>query len=1078
VVRRIQANDKAKDAAKAGTFGAVKHLIDTDGDGRMDKAEVWADRLPPCYGICPARGGVIVACAPDIVFLADRDKDGKAEVRETLFTGFAVGALERGVNAPQWGPDNWIYFGRGHGGGRITGPHLAAAVNLPNTDFRIKSDGSAIEPVTGGTHTIGFTFSAEGERFVTNTQTPAIQIAPLPWRYLARNPDAAVGNIEHRCAADGKTFPASLPHPWRTRRAEDPGFAKFYTDRYGVAESAPNGFFTSACSPLVYQDRLLPGLTGHLLCCEPAQNLIHRGILSRNGLRMELRRPASEGQTEFLASTDPWFHPIALSHSPDGSIWIVDFYREIIEDYSAIPRYLQQQYGLINGHQHGRIWKLTARDAPSSSPVSLGRLNNSELVAELASPLFWRRQTARRLLIERQAKETTQRIQELLTRANDPAIVLNLIYTLDGLSGLEVTQLEKLLAHDAPAVRIHALRASEKWLNKHPSLLDRTFQLARDSRIEVRLQAALTLGEVQDNRVLPTLADLALEPEANPWLRQAVLTSLAGRGDRMLAELLTRERSAEGAQRLLQARRFLESLTAAIAARRDPMELSRAVSYLAAASNAELQAVCLQGILSRFEDATTKLRLDDAARDALKSLEKSSVQRVRGLSRALRVVWQLETEQQRNDRLSIAVDDLRNVQASSESRLAAVAELALERDAKITQSLVDAFDSGTPRVQEAILAALFTRKERLPILMSAIESSAIPAAALNAVQRRALLEHNDRTLRARAARWLAANRRIPAETLERFTTALQMKGDALKGEVVFRAKCATCHRAHGLGAEVGPDLTAEFQRRPETILNDILVPSDSIAAGYATYSVETATGQVFSGVLALETANSLTLRTAEGKEQIVLTKDVERLASTGVSMMPENLADSLQPNEVADVIAFLSRAPEQLVLIDEDPGFVKKLDQGDGAAELTRDDPFSGVASLRITPPQRYSAQIPGWSYRIREHPAAGEFRYLRFAWKAPQAKGVMIELADNGRWPAAESARLRYFSGQNLTGWQAVRVSSELPGEWVVVTRDLWKDHGDCTLTGIAPTAIGGVAYFDRILLLRTLTSTAHGER
>src|SRR2546425_7205309 len=115
-VRRVQADEKFKRAAKAGTYGVVKLLRDTNGDGRMDKADVWATNLPPIYGLVPARGGVIVACAPDIVFLADRDGDGKAETRDVLFTGFPTGELERGINAPQWGADGWIYFGRGWGG--------------------------------------------------------------------------------------------------------------------------------------------------------------------------------------------------------------------------------------------------------------------------------------------------------------------------------------------------------------------------------------------------------------------------------------------------------------------------------------------------------------------------------------------------------------------------------------------------------------------------------------------------------------------------------------------------------------------------------------------------------------------------------------------------------------------------------------------------------------------------------------------------------------------------------------------------------------------------------------------------
>src|SRR6266513_4213753 len=98
-VRRVQADERFKLAAKAGTFGVVKLLRDTNGDGRMDAAQVWATNLPPIYGLVPARGGIIVACAPDIVFLADHDDDGKAETREVLFTGFPTGELERGINA-------------------------------------------------------------------------------------------------------------------------------------------------------------------------------------------------------------------------------------------------------------------------------------------------------------------------------------------------------------------------------------------------------------------------------------------------------------------------------------------------------------------------------------------------------------------------------------------------------------------------------------------------------------------------------------------------------------------------------------------------------------------------------------------------------------------------------------------------------------------------------------------------------------------------------------------------------------------------------------------------------------------
>ena len=378
------------------------------------------------------------------MFLADRDGDGKAEVRETLFTGFATGPLERGVNCPIWSVDNWIYIGGGHSGGKITGPHLAQSVELPNSDFRIKADGSAIEPVPGRTHTIGHTMTAAGERFVTSTGTPGIFVAPIEWRYLARNPDVAIGGLEMNAADDEKSYPTSRPHPWRTRRADDPGFSKYYTDHYGVAviraERLPHvGLFAARLS----RWGVVRVSTAN---CSPAnrrQNFIHRSLIQRDGVALRLTREKTESQREFLASSDPWFHPIALAIAPDGTVCIVDFYREIIEDYSAIPRYLQQQYGLVAGREHGRLWRLTHVFATESDSADMSKLSAAQLVAEVKSKNYWRRRTAQRLLVEKQDKSITRDLSLLVRESKRLEPVLAALYALDGLG--------TLTAHDVTA---------------------------------------------------------------------------------------------------------------------------------------------------------------------------------------------------------------------------------------------------------------------------------------------------------------------------------------------------------------------------------------------------------------------------------------------------------------------------------------------------------------------------------------------------------------------------------------------------------------------------------------------------
>jgi putative membrane-bound dehydrogenase-like protein len=527
VVRRLPAPSEAQRKAKEAQHGVVKRLKDIDGDGRMDKADVWADDLPPCLGIVPAGDGVIVTAEPDVIFLADRDGDGKAEIRETLFTGFKVGMLERRINQPKWGPDGWIYAGRGHGG-RITGPRLAKPVQLPGSDFRFRPDGSAIEPVTGGTSTIGWTFTGTGHRFTATTVAPGIFIAPIPWHYLTRNPKVAIRGVGQRAAGYQKIHQISKPHPWRTRREKDPGFFKYYNQRYGDSESIAAGYFTAACSPLVYRDNALPGLKGNYLVCEPATNIVHRAIIQQDGTFLRLERHPQEPKTEFLASRDTWFHPISLTHDPGGAIAIVDFYREIIEDYSAIPRYLQQQYELDHGKDHGRIWRLVHKDMPKPPDPDMAKLDAVGLAKETGSPYHWRRETARRLLVERATLSPDAiRIMEKLAAnsTNNRETVTNALHTLSGLDRISPSPLLSSLNHADFGVRVHALRHSEPWIDRSQQVLDKVVSMTGDANALVLLQLALTLGESNSGEARKALELLVKDHAGIRWMKEAVASS-------------------------------------------------------------------------------------------------------------------------------------------------------------------------------------------------------------------------------------------------------------------------------------------------------------------------------------------------------------------------------------------------------------------------------------------------------------------------------------------------------------------------------------------------------------------------
>ncbi len=672
-VRRVEADDRFKKAALAGTYGVVKRLRDTDGDGRMDIADIWTTNLPPAYGIIAARGGVIVACAPDIVFLADRDGDGKPEVREVLFTGFRVGEMWRGINSPQWGADGWIYFARGWGGSKITGPHLAEAVTLPDSDFRIRADGTAIEPVTGASGTFGFAVTESGDRFTENTTVPAIYVAPLPWHYLIRNPNAAVRSLE-AATGDPHAYSLSKPHPWRQKRADDPEYFKYYNSRYGAAESEADGWFTAACGPLVYRDSVLPGLTGQYFVCEPSGNLIHRARIEKNGSALTIHRLETEQKSEFAATSDQWSHPINLTHGPDGSIWVTDYYREIIEDYSAIPRHLQQQYGVYAGHDQGRIHRLTHRDATPVSTPDLGAMDSKSLTKELGSPLLWRRQTAQRLLVERRALDAAGPIREFLIHpSTPPAVLISALRTLDQLGALVPKDLIPYVGYPDDAVRVHALQIGDRWLAQAEGreLLEAVLTASRaESDPRVKVQFALSLGETQDPRAFSRLTEFAEDVRHIRWMDAAVLSSIHNREVEMLRNIIGKPESPVG---------FLSAVAQAIAASRSESKLVEALR-LADGAPAAVQSALLGGLAQGRKNAPRKPLNDKAALAVMAILGASPESGVRKSTQALEETFLPSAEEEET---LIHAGVLPPVQAVSDELFATyVAALGQPRDLK------------------------------------------------------------------------------------------------------------------------------------------------------------------------------------------------------------------------------------------------------------------------------------------------------------------------------------------------------------------------------------------------------------
>ena len=936
-VRRIRwerVGGRIAEQAKQGQFGTVKLLVDSDGDGRMDKAHVWADRLPPCYGMLPLRDGLLVVCAPDILFLADRDGDGRAEVRETLLTGFRREFIERGINNPRWGLDNWIYVGSGGDGGTVTGPNLKTPVKLGRTDFRIRPDGSAIEPVTGTVRTFGWGMNAMGDRFTTAGGTPVSANLPLPYRYLGRNPFVASPAVAYTASNYNRVFGISPPHPWRVVRGRDPNWVKFYGQR-----ETSGGYFTSGCGTEIYQGRLFPReMVGQLFCCEPSNNVIHRSVLTLDGSAYRARRAANESRSEFLASADPWFRPVNLRVGPDGAMYIVDMYREIVEDYSAIPRFLQQRYGLSGGRKLGRIWRLIPEKARLRPAIDWQGASNEVLLAALGDENAWRRFTAQRVLIGRGGRAAAGGLAEMVRQAPSAAGRLHALYTLDGLGALRPSEIAAALKDPDPGVRLHGLQLSERVLPDNADTVARVARLAASAEPRLRLQVVLTLGESKTTAADASLLELARRFGHEQWMSAAILSGSRDRAGGLLAGLLSGKTVGQGGRELVG------PLAATLGGRRRVSEWAPVLEAVAP-HDVAVKTACLKGLASGLAGSAEKLEGVEPAWPALARLVADRSPSVRHLAIGLAsrlgfggrpaIRREMKRAIARAQDIRVAIPDrLSAVRllafASYEQtaatfrklldpgqpldlQLTAVASMNALTDRQAVRAMLAGWSRYTPRLRKDVLDAVMSREDRLPVLLDALEKKTVAVSEMNASRRERLMAARDSKV-AKRARQLFAERPLEAELrarVARYQKALKGKRNLERGREVFARHCLACHRLKKEGHAVGPDLGGVIKKPDEAILLEFLNPSATIEPAYQSYTVVTNAGRIFTGTMAAESATSLTLRKEKGLTDTVLRKEIESVKASAVSMMPSNLYEKISPTEIADAIAYLRQALSQ-----------------------------------------------------------------------------------------------------------------------------------------------------------------------
>jgi len=470
---------------------------DTDGDGVYDKHTVFADKLILPRMVLPLeRGKAIIGETDtnDLYLWTDTNNDGVADKKERIFEGGPRGGnMEHQPSGLIWSADNWLY------------------TTYNAYRLRWTAQGLIKEPTAANGGQWGVTqddwgkqwfVNAGGEKGPVNFQTPIAYGA---------------FNVANQFAPDfDVVWPASVGIP-----DVQGGDRRFRPEDFTL------NHFTATCGGEVYRgDRLPAELRGNLFFGEPVGRLLRRTVIDvRDGLSY-LSNPYDK--SEFLRSTDPLFRPIQAANAPDGTLYIVDMYRGIIQEGNWVNKgsYLRgivQQHSLDKQTSRGRIWRLVHDTTKRGPQPAMSKETSAQLVAHLGHPNGWWRDTAQKLLVLKQDQSV---VPTLITMANqdlNPLARFHALWTLEGLNAATPELIRAKLRDQHPQVRAAAIRVSESLYKAgDKSLLPEVLALSKDADATVAIQSFLTAKRL----------------EVPDWKKsiEALATANAGLGVRTIAD--------------------------------------------------------------------------------------------------------------------------------------------------------------------------------------------------------------------------------------------------------------------------------------------------------------------------------------------------------------------------------------------------------------------------------------------------------------------------------------------------------------------------------------------------------------
>lgn len=893
-------------------------LEDADHDGRAEKPRVFIDTVQRLTSVEIVRGGVWLMCPPQLLFVPDADGDDVPDGEpRVMLDGFTVadGGYHNLANGLKWGPDGWLYGRCGHScPGKLGRPGTPDEQRIPihGGIWRFHPERKTVEVLTHGTtNPWGFDWDRHGEGFFVNTVTGHLWHL-IPGAHLVDSNPSPNRSIYQRMDTIADHWHFDRGSGWKKSVA---GAA----DAFGGGHAHVGAMIYQADQwPEEYRDKLF--------------------TLNFHGRRANVERLERKGsgyvgkhQPDVFFSQDPFFRGIEITAGPDGSAYILD-YSDTGECHESTG--IHRSSGRIFKISHGEPVKPDLGDLAEVTAEGVGRL--------LEHPNTWYFRQLQKLSI---GEGVAGRLSSASPSTRDRLRRMSLLFTRGQLSR---ERLLEGLADPDPHVRATSIRY---LLDGYP--IDTItgplphFQQCSDPAILAVLTDRARHDDSAFVRLVLASSLQRIAPKEREGLAIALLAHAADAGDVALPAMvwfgiipLGREdpaalvRIAKGCQWPDTLRWISRDLAGRIGS--DGKPLSDLLSVVGGSQRpAVLQGVgeALKGwrkaaepesweaFAAAFTDPAERDLLremgavfgDDLALEELKAIARDGSAPVGRRKAALGTLID-----HRPDDLRALCESLLEVKGLGTT---AVRGLAGFDDPAVGELLVRSLDKLEASERAAVVGTLASRVSFATTLLSEVAAGRIARGEITAFQARQIRALGDEALSKQLSEIWGDVRETGQEKAKtiaalksRLTTGELAKADLSRGRVLYETNCAACHRLHGGGGDLGPDLTGSGRGNLDYLLENVVDPGAAVSAGYRLHLVTLKDGRVISGILAGQSERTLRLR-LPGQEFTVERSEVAKQEVAATSMMPEGLLLGLGAEKARDLIAYLMH-PGQVALPD------------------------------------------------------------------------------------------------------------------------------------------------------------------